>query len=214
MINRDFYTCDGITLAKKLLGKTLVRRIGGDEIGCVITETEAYMGVIDKASHAYGGRMTERTKTMYKAGGYSYVYLIYGMYSCMNVTANAEGLPEAVLIRAVMPYTGLDLLCENVKKYSRRKNLPDKFDTLTPKDIYSLTNGPGKLCTAMNITKALNGLDMLESPDSDFFIRDDGFVPGEILSGPRIGIDYAEEDAMKPWRFYVNVKNGKPDFSK
>ncbi len=214
MINRDFYTCDGVTLAKKLLGKTLVRRIGGDEIGCVITETEAYMGVIDKASHAYGGRMTNRTKTMYKAGGYSYVYLIYGMYSCMNVTANVEGIPEAVLIRAVMPYTGVEKLYGNVKKFSRRKNLPERADMLTPRDIYALTNGPGKLCNAMDITKSLDGLDMLETPDSDFFIRDDGFTPNEILTGKRIGIDYAEEDALRPWRFYVKAENGIPDFKK
>ncbi len=207
MMNRDFYTCDGVTLAKRLLGKTLVRRFGKEETSCVITETEAYMGTADRASHAYGGRMTNRTKTMYKASGYSYVYLIYGMYSCMNVTANREGVPEAVLIRSAEPYIGLDRLYANVKRYSRRKNLPESISSLTEGEIHTLTNGPGKLCNAMDITKELDGRDLLESPDSDFYIRDDGFVPGEIFTGKRIGIDYAEEDALKPWRFFVNTND-------
>ena len=111
----EFYSCSALELSEKLLGKTLVHVVDGIPIGGIITETEAYMGVSDKASHAYGGRRTARTETMYLRGGHSYVYLIYGMYSCMNVTASVEGNPEAVLIRSVVPYFGTGKLYELVK---------------------------------------------------------------------------------------------------
>ena len=125
--------CSALELSEKLLGKTLVHIVDGVKIGGVITETEAYMGVGDKASHAYGGRRTARTETMYLEGGCAYVYLIYGMYSCMNITANMSGIPEAVLIRAVYPVFGEDKLYELVKKRSRRRNLPDKISGMPKK---------------------------------------------------------------------------------
>ena len=196
---RDFYLTDGITLAKKLLGKTLVHKIGERELCGVITETEAYMGVLDKASHAYGGKRTKRTETMYFPGGYSYVYLIYGMYSCMNITANKEGIPEAVLIRAIKPVGDISFMYEKIKEKSRRSTLPESVCELKEKELRALTNGPGKLCIAMDIdTRFHNAIDMT---GSELFVRDDGYTPKGVATSTRIGIDYAEEAAFYPWRF-------------
>ena len=206
-LGRDFFRRDGLTLAEELIGKTLVHRTADGEIACVITETEAYMGVVDRASHAYGGRRTARTETMYLEGGYSYVYLIYGIYSCMNITASVDGNPEAVLIRAAVPVSGLDLIWQNIVKTSRRKNLPASPDSLTTKDWYGFLNGPGKLCRAMDITRADNALDMTGEV---LFVRDDGTVPSEILRMPRIGIDYAGEAKDYLYRFVVPCEDGIP----
>lgn len=196
---RDFYLTDGITLAEKLLGKTLVHKIGERELCGVITETEAYMGVFDKASHAYGGKRTKRTETMYFPGGYSYVYLIYGMYSCMNITANKEGIPEAVLIRAIKPVGDISFMYEKIKEKSRRSRLPESVCELKEKELRALTNGPGKLCIAMDIdTRFHNAIDMT---GSELFVRDDGYTPKGVATSSRIGIDYAEEAAFYPWRF-------------
>jgi len=202
---------DALTLAEKLIGKTLVRRTDGVEISGIITETEAYMGVTDRACHAYGGRRTKRTETMYMDGGHAYVYLIYGMYSCMNVTANSADVPEAVLIRGVYPIGGIDALLENVRKTSRRKSIPTDSSKLTSEELYSFTNGPGKLCNAMGITCELDRCDLT---GGNFFIRDDGWKAGKILTSPRIGIDYAGEAAAYPWRFTVAENAGVPDFLK
>lgn len=206
-LNRDFYTRDGLTVARELIGKTLVHRTGGRELRGIITETEAYMGVTDKASHAYGGRRTQRTETMYLRGGHAYVYLIYGMYSCMNITASTDGNPEAVLIRCVMPYRDLQGILNNVRSTSRRKNLPVRAEDLSSAELYSLTNGPGKLCNAMGITRALNGTDMVAG---NFTVIDEGWTAQEILTLPRVGIDYAEEAAEYPWRFSVPCRSGIP----
>ncbi len=196
---RDFYLTDGITLAEKLLGKTLVHKIGERELCGVVTETEAYMGVLDKASHAYGGKRTKRTETMYFQGGYSYVYLIYGMYSCMNITANKEGIPEAVLIRAIKPVGDISFMYEKIKEKSRRSRLPDSVCELKEKELCALTNGPGKLCIAMDIdTRIHNAIDMT---GNELFVRDDGYTPKSVAASSRIGIDYAEEAAFYPWRF-------------
>lgn len=169
------------------------------------------MGVTDKASHAYGGRRTKRTETMYLRGGFAYVYRIYGIYSCMNITANKEGSAEAVLIRAVMPCGGADEIFRNFRGSSRRRNLPDNVSELTPAEMYSLTNGPGKLCLAMAIGQAENRADMLSD---DFYVRDDGWRAENVLRSPRIGIDYAEEAAEYPWRFTAGENRKIPVFIK
>ena len=126
----DFYKQDSVTVAKELIGKLLVRKLGDGEIICKIVETEAYVGPEDKGSHAYQNRRTKRTEVMFNQGGYAYIFLIYGMYSCLNVVANEKDKPEAVLIRAVEPINGLEII---------RKNRDIKS-----KKIEDLTNGPGK----------------------------------------------------------------------
>ncbi len=206
-LTREFYTRDGLTVARELIGKTLVLRENGRELRGIITETEAYMGVTDKASHAYGGRRTQRTETMYLEGGHAYVYLIYGMYSCMNITASTDGNPEAVLIRCVMPEGDLQGMLDNVRAASRRKNLPACAEEMNPEKLYSLTNGPGKLCNAMGITRKLNGTDMTSG---NFTVTDEGWQATEILTLPRVGIDYAEEAASFLWRFSVPCVKGVP----
>lgn len=203
--------CSALELSEKLLGKTLVHTVDGVKIGGVITETEAYMGVFDKASHAYGGRRTARTETMYLEGGCAYVYLIYGMYSCMNITANEIGIPEAVLIRAVYPVFGEDKLYELVKKHSRRRNLPDRIDGMTEKEKYALTDGPGKLCIALGISRELDGCDMVGN--REFFVQDDGIKPKNVVRSKRIGIDYAGEAADYLWRFSAETFAGVPQFA-
>ncbi len=218
-LSREFYRTDALTLSEKLIGKTLVHRVNGIELAAVITETEAYMGVIDRASHAYGGRRTERTETIFLEGGHAYVYLIYGIYSCMNITANVDGNPEAVLIRGVYPIGGAETMYrEYLAKGRRKKNSsPKAFDELSKKELYSLTNGPGKLCIAMAIDRSLDKFDMTfensvndKFSDHKFFVRDDGFCAAEIVRAPRIGIDYAGEAAEYPWRFTVKEQNGVP----
>ncbi len=206
-LTRDFYTRDGLTVARELIGKTLIHRVDGRELRGIITETEAYMGVTDKASHAYGGRRTKRTATMYLMGGYAYVYLIYGMYSCMNITAATDGNPEAVLIRCVMPDGDRQGILDHFRMTSRRKNLPVCAEDMAPAELYSLTNGPGKLCSGMGITLEQNGADMTSG---SLTVCDEGWRAEEILALPRVGIDYAEEAAAFPWRFTVSCANGCP----
>lgn len=201
--------CSALELAEKMLGKTLVHRFGGVKLGGVITETEAYMGVGDKASHAYGGRRTARTETMYLCGGHAYIYLIYGMYSCMNITANEVGIPEAVLIRAVYPLFGEDEMYELVKKHSRRRKLPEKIAGMTEREKYALTDGPGKLCIALGISRELDKCDMVDS--GEFFVQDDGIKPKNIVRSKRIGIDYAGEAADYLWRFVAETSGGVPE---
>lgn len=185
---REFFLTDGLTLAKNLLGKIMVHETPDGPIRAVITETEAYMGAIDKGSHAYGNRRTERTETMFHIGGTSYVYLIYGMYYCMNVVANAEEIPEAVLIRKVEP----------ADEQSRQRML----DRRKVRQEKNLSDGPGKLCIAMDITKEQNDVDLVTS--GEFYLTEGRKVKKkEIWCGKRINIDYAEEAADFLWRFYL-----------
>lgn len=215
---REFYRTDALNLSENLIGKTLVRRVNGVELAAVITETEAYMGVIDRASHAYGGRRTARTETMFLEGGHAYVYLIYGIYSCMNITANTDGNPEAVLIRGVYPIAGEEEMYRAYLAGGRRKKAqPKAFDELSRKELFSLTNGPGKLCVAMSIDRSLDKFDMTfedsvngDLSNHEFFVRDDGYRAAEIVRAPRIGIDYAGEAADYPWRFTAKEENGLP----
>lgn len=185
---RDFFLTDGLTLAKELLGKIMVHETPDGPIRAVITETEAYMGATDKGSHAYANRRTDRTETMFHLGGTSYVYLIYGMYFCMNVVANEVDTPEAVLIRKVEP----------ADEESRQRMLARR----KVKDERNLSDGPGKLCIAMDITKAQNDVDMVTS--REFYLTEGIEVNSEeIKCGKRINIDYAEEAADFLWRFYL-----------
>ena len=185
-IERKFYMRDAVTVGKDILGKIIVKKTADGRImSGRITEVEAYMGITDKASHSYGGRRTKRTEVMYKEGGYSYVFLIYGMYECFNVTAGREGDPQAVLIRGVEPLENKNLMQEK-RKVKKEKDI---------------SNGPGKLTKALGITKEDNGADL--TAGENLWLEDDGYKVKNIVETIRIGIDYAEEDALKPWRFYI-----------
>lgn len=184
-LSQDFFMDDAIEVAKKLLGKILVHETPEGITKCRIVETEAYMGVLDKGSHAYSGKVTPRTSTLYEQGGVAYVYLIYGMYHCMNVVVNEKGLAQGVLIRALEPLEGIELM--------KKRRKMDK--------IKNLCNGPGKLCIAMDITKKENGVNLMSS--SLFLEEDEKEEPFEIVSAKRINIDYAEEAKDFLWRFYI-----------
>lgn len=212
---REFFTRDGITVAKELLGKTLVHMTSEGIIRGVITEIESYMGIQDKGSHTYGGRRTERTEPMFHIGGTSYVYFTYGMYHCMNITSDQIDNPQAVLIRSVIPADEeskermLKLrMAVMMEKAGKRKAA--KGESLEETDIRRmekstlkhLADGPGKMCIAMEITKAQNDIDMVTS--NTFYVTEGISIdPTEIKAGKRIGIDYAEEAADYLWRFYL-----------
>ena len=198
-LERDFFTVDGLTLAKSLLGKTMVHRTHYGEVKGVITETEAYMGEGDKASHTYGGKRTDRTEPMYHIGGTSYVYLIYGMYSCMNVAASTDGIPQAVLIRAAEPAD--ETSREIMLRLRREKQGGKGLRAGAEKNILKhLADGPGKLCIAMDISKKDNRIDMV-TDDTFYWTEGIEVEPRDILAGKRINIDYAEEDRERLWRF-------------
>jgi DNA-3-methyladenine glycosylase len=184
---RDFYIrANVLTVARELLGKLLVvPAADGTRVSGIIVETEAYRGPQDRASHAYGGRRTKRTETMFGLGGSAYVYFVYGMYYQFNVVTNVPETPHAVLIRALEPVDGMDWMRR------RRVGQPD----------HNLTNGPGKLCIALGIDRRLDNADLLKD---EVWIEEAAQLPARrISSGPRIGIDYAEEWVDKPWRFWI-----------
>lgn len=184
---REFYTRPNVvTVARELLGKLLVVPApNGTRVSGRIVEVEAYRGPQDRAAHSYGGRRTKRTETMYGIGGTVYVFFVYGMYYQFNVVTNVADAPQAVLIRAVEPVEGIELMRR------RRHGQPD----------HNLTNGPGKLCIALGIDRKLDAADLL---GKRVWLEDGGKIPrSQIASGPRIGIDYAEEWKDKPWRFWV-----------
>ena len=189
---RDFYTQDGLSLAKALLGKVLIHHTDNGIIKAVITETEAYMGINDKGSHTYGGRRTERTEPMYHIGGTTYVYFTYGMYHCMNITATVENIAQAALLRGVIPFDKSSKAIMLKNRQLKNKNCTEK----------NLSNGPGKLCIAMDITKKDNNIDMATS---EVFYVTEGIdlTDIKIQESKRIGIDYAEEAADFLWRFFI-----------
>ena len=208
---RPFFTRDGITLAKDLLGKILVHETHLGTVRGIITEVESYMGETDKGSHTYGGKRTERTEPMYHVGGTSYVYLIYGMYSCMNIAAMVDGTPQAVLLRSVIPADKeseewmIRLRLDQLNRRQSKKKLPPYTPENCPASVKKhLADGPGKLCIAMGITRADNDMDMVES-DSFYVTEGVDIAPEKILAGKRIGIDYAEEAADYLWRFYIDT---------
>ncbi len=185
-LGREFFLTDGVTLARSLVGKLLVRRFGGQEAVCRLTETEAYMGPQDKASHAYGNRKSKRTGVFYRQGGLLYIYLIYGMYHCCNVIAAGEGEPQAVLLRAAEPLSGLELM--------RSRRGPGGVE------VERLANGPGKLCRVLEVDLSFYGYDLVTG--SKLWIADDGREV-QVQSSARVNIDYAEEYRDPPWRFFI-----------
>ena len=193
---REFFVRDGLIVAKELLGKILVHETSLGTIRGVITEVEAYMGVEDKGSHTYGGRRTERTEPMFFLGGNSYVYFTYGMYYCMNITTGHKEDPQAVLIRGVVPLD--DEFRERMMALRVAASKRGAGKTLEK----HLADGPGKMCIAMEITKAQNAVDMIKS-DELYVTEGMEVKPQDILTGKRIGIDYAEEAADYLWRFFL-----------
>lgn len=191
-LSLDFYKRDALTVAKDLLGKILVRTVDGIELKARIVEVEAYTGVNDKACHTYGGKITPRTEVMFGRAGKLYIYLIYGMYDLMNIVTGEEGSGEAVLIRGVESLNCID-------KFSKNRFLKT-YEELSSYQKKNLTNGPGKLTRAMGISRDENGKDLLEE---EIYIIDDNFRNFEIAKRPRIGVDYAEEHAELPYRFYI-----------
>lgn len=193
ILQQEFYKRDCITVSKELLGKVLVRKINGRIIKSRIVETEAYIGMIDKASHAYLGKRTERTEPLFHEGGISYVYFIYGLYHCFNIIADKEDYPAGVLIRAVEPLNEFDYLAQ--------RRFKKDFNELSKAQIKNLTNGPSKLCMALDITKEENFVKLYEA--GNLYVEDSDYKPAEIVETTRVGIDYAEEAIDFPWRFYI-----------
>ena len=185
----DFYSRDNVVeISRDLLGKVLCTNLDGVETSVVITETEAYAGITDKASHAYGDRRTKRTEPIYGPGGHAYVYLCYGLHHLFNVVTNVEGVPHAVLIRAGLPLSGVDEMLAR-----RNKKGIDK----------TFLAGPGSTAQALGITTALTGISL---QSDSVWIEDRMLAVHErsVKVGPRIGIDYAEEDAALPYRFVAS----------
>ena len=191
VLPRSFYDRPTLDVARDLLGKTLVRRTPDGSAALRIVETEAYVGQADNACHASKG-LTERNRVMFGPPGHAYVYFIYGMYHCLNLVTERDGFPAAVLIRAGQPIYGMP------EMVPRRK-------TAKPAEIAS---GPGKLCMALAIDRALNGVDLCR--EGPLYVED-GYTPSDIVTCPRIGVDYAGEHRDLPWRFYIK---GNPCVSK
>ena len=196
-LTADFFDRDTVETARSLLGKYLVRETAAGTLVCRLTETEAYVGAVDKACHAYGGRRTARTETLYAAPGTAYVYLIYGMYHCLNFVTEPAGTASAVLIRGAAPVRGLEAMAQN------RFGKPS--EALTAYQRKHFLNGPGKLCRALAITRGENGL---PADNPRLYLCDSlpglpPAVPAHIHAGKRIGIDYAQEAIDFPWRFWT-----------
>jgi DNA-3-methyladenine glycosylase len=188
-LSLSFYRRNNVvTVARELLGKILITRFNDILTSGRIVETEAYNGIHDKAAHSYNGRRTNRTEVMFHEGGVAYVYLCYGLHHMFNVVTDVKEVPKAVLIRALEPLSGIDTMMQR-----RKKTKPD----------FTLTKGPGSAAQAMGIHTRHTDTPLT---GNDIFICDDGYQPlrKEIIASPRIGVDYAEEDALLPYRFYIN----------
>jgi DNA-3-methyladenine glycosylase len=194
-IEKSFYMrSDVVAIAKELLGKELVTFMDGVKTSGIITETEAYAGIHDRASHAWGGRYTKRTSVMYMEGGVSYVYLCYGLHALFNVVTAPEGNPHAVLIRAIEPLHGGEKMLLRTGKHKLTKDIG---------------SGPGKVTRLLGITTRHNNMPLFDSGNNDegdrIFIQHTDGAPSEInyLSLPRVGIDYAGKDVLLPYRFLM-----------
>ena len=181
-LDRNFYLRSGLEVARALVGKKIFHNSPEGLTGGIIVETEAYMGSLDAAAHSYKG-LTARTQIQYGLGGFAYVYMIYGMYFCMNVVANVENIPDAVLIRALQPTDGINLM----RKRRNKNNLRD------------LCSGPGKLAQAMGIDKNHYGVDLC---GDEIFIETTNILP-EVTATKRINVDYAGDAANYLWRYIM-----------
>lgn len=185
----SFYTReDVIVIARELLGKELISYTGKQLSSGIIIETEAYNGVIDRASHAYGDRRTRRTETMYRQGGIAYIYLCYGIHSLLNVVTNIENEPHAVLLRAIFPLKGQEIMSERI---GRLVSLKEGI-------------GPGKVTKLLGVSYKMDGEDLIRG--NSIWIEDVGIIVPEdmITQTTRIGVSYAKEDALLPYRFMVD----------
>jgi len=198
-LSRSFYLrADVAQIARDLLGKLLVTRMDGIVTSGIICETEAYAGVTDRASHAYGGRRTARTEVMYARGGTAYVYFCYGMHSLFNVVTHEKDIPHAVLVRGILPVDGI----ETMLRRSGKTKVTEGFGT-----------GPGRAARILGIHCSHTGLDLVKVPGDKtvpaIWIEDrEGTTgPADNMAGPRIGIGYAGEDALLPYRFWVRPES-------
>lgn len=186
---------DVVALSRSLIGKYLFTCMEPENIvtGGMIIETEAYCGSEDKASHAYKNRRTKRTETMFSAGGTAYVYLCYGLHHLFNIVTNKKGIPHAILIRAIQPEVGIDVM---LKRRNKQKLVPE------------LCSGPGALCQALGINRVHDGIAL---NSASIWLEDKGVIIAQehIQVTPRIGIDYAGDDVLKPWRFVLNANPAK-----
>ncbi len=192
-LERSFYTRDTIIVAKELLGCILVHNTASGITKGRIVEVEAYKGPKDKGAHSYKCRHTPTLDPLYKNGGFGYVFRVYGNNYCLNVVTQQENMPEAVLIRALEPLEGIDLMNKR-----RKIDLTD----VNRRKFKNLTNGPSKLCQAFDINTTLNGIDLCKN---ELYIMSNNSVDinKEIMATPRINIDYAEEYKDKLWRFFL-----------
>ena len=192
-----YQSSDVVALSRDLIGKYLFTKIDGAVTGGYIVETEAYNGAIDRASHAYGNKLTPRTKTMFEKGGLAYVYLCYGIHEMFNIVTSVEGQPHAILIRAINPTDGIDLMLLRRSMASFKSNI---------------TSGPGSVAKALSISRAVNAFSL---QGETIWIEDRGlaFPNEEVAAVPRVGVGYAAEDALLPYRFYVkgNIFVSKPN---
>ena len=201
MLPQSFFLGSTVEIAREMVGKYLIRRYNGITLAARITETEAYVGRLDKACHAYNYRKTERTRTLFAPPGTAYVYLIYGMHCCLNFVTEPEGEPAAVLIRGLEPRHNGDIIAEN--------RFGCKCSAMTPYQRKNFLNGPGKVCAGLRIDRSLNALPygsqelFLCDRLSEVGLPDREEDPLHIKTGKRIGVDYAEEAVDFPWRFYL-----------
>ena len=188
ILDRSFYQRDDVvSIARDLIGKMVVTSFEGRLTSAIIVETEAYNGIIDKASHAFGGRNTSRTAVMFGEGGRAYVYLCYGIHHLFNVVTNNKGTPHAVLIRGVEPVDGIDIMLARTGK-----QVADA----------SLTRGPGNVSKALGINTGHTGM-LLTTPPLIIAESDSIIATKNIIASKRIGVDYAAEDALLPYRFFI-----------
>ena len=183
----SFYTRDDVVrIAQELLGKFLVTNFSGGLTGGMIIETEAYEGVTDRASHAWNDRRTARTEIMYGRGGLAYVYLCYGIHSLFNIVTNEKDIPHAVLVRGIMPAEGIEIMKERMGGQMQKQP----------------GIGPGRVSRLLGIHYSHSGLSLL---GDEIWIEDRGvkIKEDQIISGPRIGVDYAGSDALMPYRFRI-----------
>ena len=188
LLPKSYYLhSDVVYLAKDLIGKYVFTKIDGQLCGGIITETEAYKGVSDRACHAFGGKKTKRNEMMYAEGGVAYVYLCYGIHPLLNVVTNQKNSPDAILIRAIYATHGEELMLKRTGK---------------PQMNPQVTTGPGKVTKALGITLLDNGESL---QNKRIWIEDRGLdlSKTEIKSTPRIGVDYAGDDALLPYRFIL-----------